>query len=160
MQEIESRVAVGTLAVTLLCSVALRSAATSAQEPDGAKIYAATCASCHQPSGLGLAEKSYPPLVGSEWVLGNEERMVLIMLHGLTGEVEVQGETFSGQMPTWGPTFQDGDISAVATYVRRSWGNHVSPVATETVTRLRTQFADRKTPWTVPELRKAVPDRR
>jgi mono/diheme cytochrome c family protein len=130
------------------------------QESDGAKIYAATCASCHQPSGLGLAEKSYPPLVGSEWVLGNEERLVLIILHGLTGEVEVQGETFSGQMPTWGPTFKDPDLAAVATYVRRSWGNHVSPVATETVTRLRLQYTDRKTPWSVPELRKAVPDRR
>lgn len=121
------------------------------QPADGAKIYAATCLACHQASGLGLANQ-FPPLVGSEWVLGNEERLIRIILHGVTGEIEVEGETFNGAMPTWGPLFKDDEIAAVATYVRSSWGNKAAPIATATVTRVRAQYATRKTPWTAAEL--------
>src|SRR4051812_29765080 len=62
---------------------------------DGAKIYSVTCASCHLANGLGT-EGKVPPLAGSEWVTGDEGRLVRIVLHGLIGEVEVQGEMFSG----------------------------------------------------------------
>ena len=121
------------------------------QPPDGAKIYAATCQACHQASGLGLPNQ-FPPLVGSEWVTGSEERLVKIILHGVTGEIEVEGEMFNGLMPTWGPTFKDEELAAVATYVRQAWGNKAAPVTTATVTRVRLQYASRTTPWTAREL--------
>jgi len=94
----------------------------------------------------------FPPLVGSEWVVGNEERLVRIILHGVTGEIEVEGETFNGAMPTWGAMFKDDEVAAVASYVRRSWGNKAPPILTATVTRVRAQHASRTTPWTVAEL--------
>lgn len=124
------------------------------QPADGAKIYAATCLACHQATGLGLPNQ-FPPLVGSDWVLGSDERLVRIILHGVTGEIEVEGETFNGAMPTWGPLFKDDEIAAVASYVRRSWGNKGAPVLTATVTKVRAQHATRKTPWTAAELDKA-----
>ncbi|MBC8008828.1 MAG: c-type cytochrome, partial [Burkholderiales bacterium] len=34
-----------------------------------------TCVACHQTSGLGVAGV-YPPLAGSEWVTGSEERLI------------------------------------------------------------------------------------
>src|SRR5262245_39834719 len=40
---------------------------------DGAPIYAARCAACHQPTGAGLPGV-FPPLAGSEW--RSEERRV------------------------------------------------------------------------------------
>lgn len=126
-----------------------------AQAPDGAKIFAATCQACHQVSGLGVPNQ-FPPLVGNEWVLGNEDRLVMIVLHGLVGEIEVEGETFNGAMPTLGPTFSDAELAAVASYVRRSWGNSAAPIATATVTRVRLAHAMRTTPWTVAELRRAT----
>ncbi len=121
------------------------------QPADGAKIYAATCQACHQASGLGVANQ-FPPLVGSEWVLGSDERLVRIILHGVTGEIEVEGETFNGAMPTWGPLFKDDEVAAVATYVRSSWGNKAAPIATATVTRVRAQYATRTIPWSAAEL--------
>ena len=138
---------VGLAAATLLAASTL----SAQQAPDGAKIYAATCQACHQASGLGLANQ-FPPLAGSEWVTGSEERLLKIILHGVTGEMEVEGETFNGSMPTWGPTFKDEELAAVATYVRQSWGNKAAPVTTATVTRVRLQYASRTTPWTAREL--------
>jgi mono/diheme cytochrome c family protein len=146
-------------AAMLLVPVALLAQAPTPTPPpvaipagaDGAKIFAITCAACHLATGLGT-EGKVPPLAGSEWVLGDEGRLVRIILHGLVGEVEVQGEMFSGAMPTWGGAFTDEQIAAVATYVRRSWGNKAPPIAAETVAKVRQQSAARKTPWTIKEL--------
>lgn len=129
--------------------------AMAAQAPDGARIYAATCRACHQVTGLGMPNQ-FPPLVGSEWVLGSEERFVMIVLHGLVGEIEVEGETFNGAMPALGQTFTDADLAAVASYVRQSWGNKAAPIATATVTRVRQAQAARMRPWTVAELQRAT----
>ena len=153
---------VSTVAPALSLALLLASNAAFGQgakpAPDGAKIYAATCQACHQASGLGLANQ-FPPLVGSEWVTGREDRLILIILHGITGEIEVEGETFNGLMPTWGPSFGDDDVAAVATYVRGAWGNKASPVSAATVTRVRAAHSARKTPWTAPELQAALGSR-
>jgi cbb3-type cytochrome c oxidase subunit III len=116
----------------------------------GAQIFSTTCAACHQAQGEGT--DVYPPLAGSEWVKGEESRMVRIILHGLTGDVEVQGQVYAGAMPAWGPTLTDAEIAAVATYIRSSWGNQAMPVTTATVAQARATHAGRTTPWTVPEL--------
>ena len=141
-----------------LLSPFISSQSAHTQPPDGAKIYAATCQACHQANGLGLPNQ-FPPLVGSEWVLDSEARFVMIILHGVVGEIEVAGETFNGAMPTWGPTFQDEELAAVASYVRRSWGNKAAPISTATVTRVRLAHVARLKPWTAPELMKATPGR-
>jgi mono/diheme cytochrome c family protein len=154
------------VASSLLICLAVSGRAVAAQVPppvvaipagaDGAKIFAFTCAGCHLASGLGM-EGKIPPLAGSEWVIGSEARLVRIILHGLTGEVEVQGEMFSGAMPTWGGAFTDEQIASVASYVRRSWGNKAAPVLPATVAKIRAATNDRKMPWTVGELIKITP---
>jgi mono/diheme cytochrome c family protein len=146
-----------TLATALRTAVllALPLGMVRAQPIDGAKIYAATCTACHQLTGLGIPGQ-FPPLAGSEWVTGSEERLVRIILHGIVGEIEVEGETFNGAMPTWGPTFKDEELAAVATYVRQSWGNKAAPIATATVTRIRLASASRTKPWTAAELQQAL----
>lgn len=121
----------------------------------GAQVYAAICAACHQPSGEGNGE-SYPPLAGSSWVTGDESRIVRIVLHGLTGEIDVEGQTYAGAMPPWGPTLSDAEIAAVTSYVRASWGNHATPIAVATVTQLRAAYKARTTPWTAAELARAT----
>jgi mono/diheme cytochrome c family protein len=121
------------------------------QQPDGQKIFATTCGACHQPSGEGV-EGTYPPLVGSEWVTGDDAKLVRIILHGLTGPVEVAGETYTGLMPPWGGALTDAEVAAVATYLRGAWGNKAAPVAAAKVTSIRAATASRKTPWTSAEL--------
>ena len=139
------------IALTLADGAQAQSAPSRAGPPrTGAQIFSSTCAACHQAQGEGT--NVYPPLAGSEWVNGDESRVIRILLHGLTGEVEVQGQVYSGAMPPWGPTLSDAEIAAVLTYIRSSWGNNAFPVTAATVAKARTSYAGRTTPWTVPEL--------
>ena len=52
--------------------------------PAGKKSYDDVCLNCHQPDGRGLPE-IYPPLGGSEWVRGEKETLINIVLHGVSG---------------------------------------------------------------------------
>ena len=123
-----------------------------AEQPrTGQQIYSTTCAACHQPNGEGNGE-TYPPLAGSEWVTGSEARLARIILHGMTGEVEVAGQTYSGLMPPWKDVLKDEEIAAVMTYIRSNWGNKAPAVTAATVAGLRRTHASRTTPWTVAEL--------
>lgn len=122
-----------------------------ASDPDGRAVYVARCAACHMPTGDGIAG-AFPPLAGSEWVLGDERVLVRVVLHGLTGEIEVAGEPYAGLMPPLGSVLSDAEIAAVASYVRGSWGNEAGPVTEATVARERAATAGRATPWTAAEL--------
>ena len=104
-------------------------------------------------TGLGLPG-AFPPLAGSEYVLGEEERVVRIVLHGLGGPVTVQGQTYNGAMPAWADQLSDAEIAAVLTYVRTSWGNRAEAITAERVARERAATAGRTAPWTAGELGK------
>ena len=106
------------------------------------------------PTGEGLSG-TYPPLAGSEWVK-DDGRLLRIVLHGLSGPVEVAGESYDAAMPGWGAILKDEEIAAVATYVRSSWGNSAGPLATAQVTAVRKATASRTAPWTVPDLMKVI----
>jgi mono/diheme cytochrome c family protein len=122
----------------------------------GARLYGQTCVACHQPTGQGVPQ-AYPPLAGSPYVLGNEERIIRIVSNGLSGPIEVEGNSFNGAMPPFhGSTsayrFNEQKIAAVLTYVRASWGNNAPPVTTDKVKEVLTAIGSRSTPWTVQEL--------
>ncbi len=117
------------------------------------------CAVCHGVNGEGLAGV-YPPLAGSEWVMGLEGPLVRIILHGLRGPVTVSGKQYDGAvMPGFGQVAQspfgwdDAKIAQVLTYIRQAWGNSADPVAAETVGHIRQKYGDRD-PWTQDELLK------
>jgi mono/diheme cytochrome c family protein len=150
-----SAVVLGVVASTLPDAEA-RPSSHSAQPRTGQQIYASTCAACHQPAGEGNGE-TYPPLAGSEWVTGHDGRLVRIILHGLTGEIEVEGQTYAGVMPPWGAMLKDEEVAAVATYIRSSWGNKATAVTAAAVAQIRKAHADRSTPWTAAELAKFIP---
>lgn len=124
----------------------------------GRKQYNLACVTCHQPDGNGQPGM-YPPLAGSEWVTGSEERVARIVLHGLTGPITVKGQTFSGavQMPMFAKggsyNWRDDQIAAVLTFIRQEWGNKAGPITPEKVAEIRTKD-NRTTPWTVEELEK------
>ena len=52
----------------------------------GEQKYQTVCAACHQPHGYGL-DGLAPPLVDSDWVLGNPDILPRIVLHGLNGPI-------------------------------------------------------------------------
>lgn len=138
-----------------LCTALLALVATApsavAQAANGAKIYGTVCGACHQAEGTGV-HGIYPPLAGSDWVTGSEERLVRVLLHGLTGDIEVKGEVYSSTMPPFGSALKDAEVAAVSTYIRSNFTNKAPAVTTASVARIRKATAARKTPWTAKEL--------
>ena len=120
-------------------------AASSGAAVDGGQIFAAKCVACHQATGLGLAGV-FPPLAGSEWVLGNDKVLVQIPLHGVSGSLKVKGAAYSGAMPVFN-TLSDAEIAAVLTYVRSQWGNAAPSVSPATVAAGRKASQSRSTPF-------------
>ena len=121
-------------------------AAVPVKAVDGGQIFSANCAACHQASGTGIPQV-FPPLAGSEWVTGKEPVLIQILLHGVTGSIEVGGATYNGAMPAFGDKLDDAEIAAVLSYVRGAWGNQAGPVTPEAVQAQRGAVAARTTPW-------------
>ena len=123
----------------------------------GKKIYMANCATCHQATGQGVAGQ-YPPLAGSEYVLGSTKRLGMILLKGLEGPLTVKGQQYgSAVMQPWEKTLTDAKIADVLTYIRQEWGNAGSAVAPEGIAALRKEVAGHAGSYHEADL-KAVPD--
>lgn len=101
--------------------------ANGAAASDGAKVYQTNCSSCHQANGAGVPG-TFPPLAGNPVVTGDPTKVIHIVKYGLNGKINVKGTTYNGMMPAWGQQLSNGDIAAVITYVRSSWGNSASAV--------------------------------
>ena len=136
----------------------------SAQMESGKEIYmkaapgGGLCFTCHQPNGQGLAGQ-FPPLAGSDWVLGNKERLIKISIHGLMGEIEVNGVKYNNVMAPPGippGSLTDQQIADVLTYIRNDWGNSASAVSPQEVATVRSTVKDRgpMQMWTAAELEK------
>lgn len=117
----------------------------------GKRAYSSNCVACHQTTGLGVPNQ-YPPLVGSEFVLGPADHADLILLHGLDGPIKVKGETYNGAMPAWKDALTDAQIAGIVSYIRSAWGNNAGPVTVDQVKALREKYKDRANTWRAAEL--------
>jgi mono/diheme cytochrome c family protein len=120
----------------------------------GEELYNLACLPCHQPEGRGLAGV-YPPLAGSDWVKGDPERLIKIILHGLTGPVDINGERFQQTAPLDMPAMgglTDEQIADVLTFVRAEFGDGAAAVSLEQVRTVRREVQNRTQPWTQSEL--------
>jgi mono/diheme cytochrome c family protein len=144
------------LLVGLAAAALFAPAVAGAQKAKTGPEVFATCTTCHQATGLGLPG-AFPPLAGSEWVLGKPEIPIAIVLHGLQGEITVKGAKFQSLMVPWGTTFNDQEIANVVTYVRSQWGNKASAVTAADVAKIRAATKTRTVQWTVAELKKQFP---
>ena len=116
----------------------------------GSREFQSYCAACHQYDGQGMGDA--PPLAGSPWVTGPEERLIRIVMHGVRGALEVGGKTYDREMPGFGQVLSDADIAALLSFVRRRYGAPSPPVAVETVGRVRAASPGRTEYWRVEEL--------
>lgn len=114
----------------------------------GGKIYAREgyCGTCHQSDGKGLSAAGFPPLAGTQWVLGNEERLIKLALNGLLGPMEIMGTPYEGRVPMTGfrGLLNDDELAAVLTYVRNAFGNEASPISPDLVKQVRAETADKE----------------
>src|SRR5262245_6991464 len=122
---------------------------------DGRQLFTANCQACHQATGQGLPGV-FPPLAGSEWVKGDAQLLSQIVLHGLTGKIDVKGVSYQGAMPAFGAQLGNAELAAVLSFIRSEWGNASAAVDAQEVDAARKAFADRSTPWQgVEELQRA-----
>ena len=111
----------------------------------GAEIYKGLCVGCHQEDGKGK-DKIGGSLVDSTFVkVADPNAVIRVLLAGKEGSI--------GLMPPVGATFNDEQIAAVLTFVRRSWGNNAPPVDPLSVLEVRALTKTRNTPWTDDELK-------
>ena len=113
---------------------------------DGAAVFAARCAACHQAGGGGLPGV-FPPLAGSEWVAGSDRVLTAAVLHGIRGPLTVKGARYDGAMPAFAAQLKDEELAAVLTHVRGHWGNAAPPVSAATVAAVRGETASRAEPY-------------
>jgi mono/diheme cytochrome c family protein len=126
-------------------------AAAEARVEAGRKAFLAYCAPCHHAEGIGT-EGGPPPLAGSPWVSGSEERLVRIVLHGVHGSLRVRDRTYNLEMPGFGKILGDVQIADILSFVRGRFGAPSPPVAPASVARARAATRDREAYWTAAEL--------
>jgi len=117
------------------------------------------CNTCHQGDGKGLEAAGFPPLSGSQWVTGSEDRLIKLVMKGLYGPIEVKGKQYPGQVPMtpYAGMLKDDEMAAVLTYVRNAFGNKAPAVTTEKVKAVRAAIKDKTGFYTPEELLKLHP---
>lgn len=113
-------------------------------------VYDSICTSCHQADGKGLPG-AFPTLAGSEWVTGDPETPIRIVLLGLSGPIDVAGAKFNAVMPPR-TELNDEQIAEAVTHVRSHFGNSASAVDAAKVAEVRKSLAGRTKSWTADEL--------
>ena len=121
----------------------------------GRQKYLNLCASCHGTQGEGMARFA-PPLANSQWVLGDPDKLSMILLHGMEGPIDVNGKYYDipeilPVMPSFS-TLQNQDIAAIATYIRNTWEHSESVIKAQRVGHIRYRTQGKITPWTAAEL--------
>ena len=112
---------------------------------NGAQVYTVNCVSCHGEQGAGVAG-AFPAMAGNKAVLGDDKYLSNVLLYGLQGQINVNGQVYNGVMPAWAASLTDAEIAAVITHIRVSWGN-TAPAVTEAAVR-----TERGTPKTVAQV--------
>ena len=124
-------------AVMAIFFISCNSSTTSkASMERGEKIYTQYCLSCHQANGSGVPQLN-PPLKNTSYVLGEESRLIRIVINGFSDGVEINGEVYTNPMPAFGASLKDEEIADVLTYVRNSFGNKASEISADQVKALR-----------------------
>jgi mono/diheme cytochrome c family protein len=139
---------------TIAAATALLAAALPAQAQQagagatdaGSRVYATNCVVCHQAAGTGMAG-AFPPLAGHvpELLKRADGRSYVgkVLLFGLEGEINVNGNAFAGAMPAW-EALSDNEIADVLNYVSNAWDNGKSlpsgfkPFTSDEIKALRT----------------------
>lgn len=98
----------------------------------GELIYNQYCAVCHQPDGDGVPHLN-PPLIETDYVLGEKPRIIRVLLNGLSTHEPINGTVYSNVMPSHS-FLTDGQIANVLTFVRNNFGNKASTVSAAEVT--------------------------
>jgi mono/diheme cytochrome c family protein len=72
--------------------------------------------------------------------MADKQRSIRVVLEGLSGPIQVNGQTFNSAMPPLA-NYTDHEIADVLTYVRNSFGNQGEAVTDAEVAAVRASLA-------------------
>jgi mono/diheme cytochrome c family protein len=127
--------------VTLLLLSSAKVADVPAQAPAqavmarGQVVYQQVCLACHMADAGGVQGMN-PPLIKTKFVLGLKAPLIKIVLNGMTGDLDINGDTYHNVMAPHSD-LTDQQIADVLTYVRNSFGNKASAVTVAQVKAVR-----------------------
>nr|WP_277612687.1 cytochrome c [Eudoraea chungangensis] len=101
----------------------------------GQDVYNKYCLICHQSNGSGVPGLN-SPLIRTEYVLGDENRLLKIILNGSADGLELNNSEYANVMPSF-RALSDEQIAEVGTYIRNSFGNNASPIDAQDVKEVR-----------------------
>jgi mono/diheme cytochrome c family protein len=111
---------------------------STASKANGKEIYARYCLTCHQADGGGVPRMN-PPLIQTDYVNGNKQRLIGIVLNGLNQPLEINGDSYENPMASHA-FLKDQQIADVLTYIRSSFGNKSSAVTAAEVKAVRAKI--------------------
>lgn len=117
----------------------------------GFDLFQVHCGICHGQNGEGITGLA-PPLVGSEWVNGDEDRLIRIVLDGLKGPIVINNKTF-GSEATLMPGHRHQTIltnqklADILSFIRGVFGSSDAPVSRQKVNKVREETKDRQQPY-------------
>ena len=104
---------------------------------DGAQLFVANCATCHQWTGQGIggtAPLAYPSLIHNSAVgAPDADNLAMVILHG----VNRQTKDADVMMPGFGEELNDEQIAAVTNYVTQHFGDPKATVTAGDIAKLR-----------------------
>lgn len=101
----------------------------------GEILYKRHCNACHQRDAGGVPAM-YPPLANNKMVSGEKEPLISVVLNGMSGPVEVNGEKYNGVMASY-KNLSDEEIADILNYLRSGFGNKGDEILPDDVKRLR-----------------------
>lgn len=117
-------------AVVLGAGLALPAAAQTAPAlTRGAEIFGGVCFACHGAQGqgtVGIAPALAGPLAPALASPEGRGYVLRVLLHGLSGRIVSQGQTFVGAMPAQS-NFHDDDLAAVGAHLAKLNGLDMAP---------------------------------
>ena len=110
------------------------SSETEVEHP-GTAVYNSVCLACHMADGSGVPGM-HPPIRNTEMVNGDKEKLIEIVLNGMSGKIEVKGETYNSIMPPHSH-LTDQQIANVLSYIRTHFENDASEITASEVAKVR-----------------------
>lgn len=101
----------------------------------GEQAYKRHCLACHQRDAGGVPGM-YPPLANNKLVSGDKAPLIHIMLNGMSGEIEVNGQKYNGVMASYS-NLSDDEIADILNYIRSGFGNEGQEITASDVKALR-----------------------
>jgi nitrite reductase (NO-forming) len=100
----------------------------------GKNTFMAVCQACHMADGTGI-EGIFPPIANSDYFKDDHDKAISAVVHGLQGEITVNGTKYDNIMPSQNLT--DDEVANVITFVLNNFDNGGGTVTPEQVARVR-----------------------